>query len=82
LDLRSACWIAASRGRISTATLSRYIRTGLSIVLNVALVVAILGYFGAETTTFAALIAAGGIAIGVAWAGCSRTSQPVRSWCS
>jgi small conductance mechanosensitive channel len=51
------------------ATLSRYMQTGLSIVLNVVLVVAILGYFGVETTTFAALIAAGGIAIGVAWGG-------------
>jgi small conductance mechanosensitive channel len=44
-------------------------QTGLSLLLNVALVVAILGYFGVETTTFAALIAAGGIAIGVAWGG-------------
>jgi small conductance mechanosensitive channel len=51
------------------ATLSRYLQTGLSVVLNVALVVAILGFFGVETTTFAALIAAGGVAIGVAWGG-------------
>jgi small conductance mechanosensitive channel len=50
-------------------TLSRYFQTGLAVVLNVALVVAILGYFGVETTTFAALIAAGGVAIGVAWGG-------------
>jgi small conductance mechanosensitive channel len=50
-------------------TLLRYLRTALSVVLNVALVVAILGFFGVETTTFAALIAAGGIAIGVAWGG-------------
>jgi small conductance mechanosensitive channel len=50
-------------------TLTRYIQTGLNVVLNVALVVAILGFFGVETTTFAALIAAGGIAIGVAWGG-------------
>ena len=50
-------------------TLSRYLETGLSLVLNVALVVAILGFFGVETTTFAALLAAGGIAIGVAWGG-------------
>jgi small conductance mechanosensitive channel len=34
-----------------------------------ALIVAILGFFGVETTTFAALLAAGGIAIGVAWGG-------------
>jgi small conductance mechanosensitive channel len=50
-------------------TLTRYMRTGMTLVLNVALVVAILGYFGVETTTFAALIAAGGVAIGVAWGG-------------
>lgn len=31
--------------------------------------VAILGYFGVQTTTFAALIAAMGLAIGMAWAG-------------
>ena len=51
------------------ATLSRYLETGLGILLNIALVVALLGYFGVETTTFAALLAAGGIAIGVAWGG-------------
>ena len=50
-------------------TLTRYMLTALSILLNVALVVSILGYFGVETTTFAALIAAGGVAIGVAWGG-------------
>jgi small conductance mechanosensitive channel len=51
------------------ATLARYFQTGLGVVLNVALVVAILGFFGVETTTFAALVAAGGVAIGVAWGG-------------
>ena len=51
------------------ATLSRYLQTGLSVLLNVALIVAILGFFGVETTTFAALLAAGGVAIGVAWGG-------------
>jgi len=51
------------------ATLTRYMLTSLSVVLNVALVVAILGFFGVETTSFAALLAAGGVAIGVAWGG-------------
>src|SRR4051794_955575 len=51
------------------ATLARYFQTGLGVVLNVALVVALLGFFGVETTTFAALLAAGGVAIGVAWSG-------------
>src|SRR5215471_14733343 len=50
-------------------TLSRYMQTALKILLNVALVVALLGFFGVETTTFAALLAAGGVAIGVAWGG-------------
>src|SRR5262245_56628398 len=51
------------------APLTRYMLTGITVVLNIALVVAILGFFGVETTTFAALIAAGGVAIGVAWGG-------------
>ena len=42
---------------------------GLSVILNAILIVAILGLFGVETTTFAALLAAGGVAIGVAWGG-------------
>ena len=50
-------------------TLTRYLQTALKIVLNAALIVAILGFFGVETTTFAALLAAGGVAIGVAWGG-------------
>jgi len=50
-------------------TLTRYLQTTLKIVLNVALIAAILGFFGVETTTFAALLAAGGVAIGVAWGG-------------
>jgi small conductance mechanosensitive channel len=51
------------------ATLSRYFERGLGVLLNIALIVAILGFFGVETTTFAALLAAGGVAIGVAWGG-------------
>jgi small conductance mechanosensitive channel len=50
-------------------TLIRYLVSFLTIALNIILIVAILGYFGFETTSFAALIAAVGIAIGAAWAG-------------
>ena len=50
-------------------TLTRYIQTALRIVLNIALIIAVLGFFGVETTTFAALLAAGGVALGVAWGG-------------
>jgi len=50
-------------------TLQRYIGNIVGVALTIVLVVAILGYFGVETTSFAALIAAMGIAIGAAWAG-------------
>ena len=40
-------------------TVLRYLGTVISVTLNIILVVAILGYFGVETTTFAALFAAG-----------------------
>jgi small conductance mechanosensitive channel len=50
-------------------TLLRYVGSIVTVTLNVLLVIGILGYFGIQTTTFAALIAAGGIAIGMAWSG-------------
>jgi small conductance mechanosensitive channel len=51
------------------STVVGYLRSGLSILLNVILVVALLGFFGVETASFAALLAGVGIAIGVAWSG-------------
>jgi small conductance mechanosensitive channel len=50
-------------------TLLRYVGTVISVTLNIILVVAILGYFGVETTSFAAILAAAGVAIGMAWSG-------------
>jgi small conductance mechanosensitive channel len=50
-------------------TVLRYLGTVISVTLNIILVVAILGYFGVETTSFAAILAAAGIAIGMAWSG-------------
>ncbi len=50
-------------------TVTRYLGTIISVALNVILVVAILGYFGVETTSFAALVAGLGIAVGAAWGG-------------
>jgi small conductance mechanosensitive channel len=50
-------------------TVMRFAGNTLAVALNITLVVAILGYFGVQTTTFAALIAAMGLAIGTAWAG-------------
>ncbi len=50
-------------------TLLSYLTNTLSILLQVVLIIAILGVFGVETTSFAALLAAGGVAIGAAWSG-------------
>lgn len=50
-------------------TVLRYVGSIVTVTLNVLLVIGILGYFGIQTTTFAALIAAAGVAIGAAWAG-------------
>ena len=50
-------------------TVAGYIGTATSVLLNIALIVALLGFFGVETTTFAALMAGVGIAIGAAWSG-------------
>ncbi|MGD1904891.1 MAG: mechanosensitive ion channel family protein [Leptolyngbyaceae cyanobacterium] len=50
-------------------TLLVYLKAALGVTLNLVLIVAILGFFGIETTSFAALLAAAGIAIGAAWSG-------------
>lgn len=59
---------AMDRQRLD-ATIAGYVKTGVGVLLNIALVVALLGFFGVETTTFAALIAGCAIAIGAAWGG-------------
>jgi small conductance mechanosensitive channel len=50
-------------------TLTRYIGGGVGVALRVLLIIIILGILGIETTSFAALIAAAGFAIGAAWGG-------------
>ncbi|HJV33676.1 mechanosensitive ion channel family protein [Geomonas sp.] len=71
-------WLIGLVGRMLAAvlerqkidpTLIRYLGNFLAVTLNIILVVAILGYCGIETTTFAALVAGIGIAIGAAWGG-------------
>lgn len=71
-------WLIGLAGRLLTAaltrqevdaTVQRYLVSFLTVALNIVLVVAILGYFGVETTTFAALVAGAGVAIGAAWSG-------------
>jgi len=55
-------------GRLD-ATLTRYLVSILSVVLTILLVMFILSRFGIETTSFAALLAGAGLAIGTAWGG-------------
>ncbi|MBD2664955.1 MscS Mechanosensitive ion channel [Richelia sinica FACHB-800] len=50
-------------------TLINYLLNITGVTLRIVLIVAILGFFGIETTSFAALLAAAGVAIGAAWGG-------------
>lgn len=50
-------------------TVLRYVGNFISVTLNIILVIGILGYLGVQTTSLAALIAAVGLAIGMAWSG-------------
>jgi small conductance mechanosensitive channel len=59
---------ALTRQRIEP-TLLRFIGNTIAVILNITLVIAILGYFGVQTTSFAALLAGAGLAIGSAWGG-------------
>ena len=43
--------------------------TAIELVLNIALVLGILGYFSIQMTSVAAMLAGAGIAIGAAWGG-------------
>lgn len=59
----------AMKRQLLDQTIAAYTLNMLGIVLKIVLVVAILGFFGVETTSFAALLAAAGVAIGAAWGG-------------
>ena len=60
---------ALERGRRIDETLAVYITIVVGVALNVLLVLAILDIFGVRTTSFAALLAGAGLAIGTAWGG-------------
>jgi len=51
------------------ATLTRYLESGANVLMRLLLIAAVFGVLGVETTSFAALLAAAGIAVGVAWGG-------------
>lgn len=53
---------AMTRQRVDP-TVQRYLVSFIVVALNITLVVAILGYFGVETTSFAALVAGAGVAV-------------------
>ena len=55
------------RGGKIDATTSHYITSILSVLLTIGLVLGIFGYLGVQTTSFAALLAGAGIAIGARW---------------
>jgi small conductance mechanosensitive channel len=61
--------IAVARGGRVDATLAKYLTSIISVLLNIVLVLAILDIFGVRTTSFAALLAGAGLAIGTAWGG-------------
>lgn len=66
-----ACRVLAGamNGRNLDRTLTTYVTSAMAILLRVVLIAGILGMFGVESTSFAALLAAAGVAIGMAWAG-------------
>lgn len=57
------------RGYKLDATLMAYLTSIVNVILNMMLVLGLLGFFGVETTSFAALLAGAGLAIGTAWGG-------------
>lgn len=60
---------ALEQGKKLDHTLIRYIRSIISAALTLVLVLSILEIFGIKTTSFAALLAGAGLAIGTAWSG-------------
>jgi small conductance mechanosensitive channel len=60
---------ALDRGKRMDPTLSQYLVSILGVLLNIVLILAILDLFGVRTTSFAALLAGAGLAIGTAWGG-------------
>ncbi len=50
-------------------TLAGYIQASANVLMKILILIAIFGVLGIETTSFAALLAALGIAIGAAWSG-------------
>ena len=67
--LLKAFGVVLDRGKQVDATLANYLKSILGVALNIVLVLAILDIFGVRTTSFVALLAGAGLAIGTAWGG-------------
>lgn len=66
--------LSAAIGRALTVqkvdpTLGRYVEASATVLMKILVLIAVFSVLGIETTSFAALLAAVGIAIGAAWAG-------------
>ncbi|MBI2794023.1 MAG: mechanosensitive ion channel family protein [Ignavibacteria bacterium] len=59
----------ALKARSLDPTLQQYVASITSVSFNILLIIAILSQFGINTTSFAALVAATGFAVGTAWGG-------------
>ena len=55
--------------KVLDPTVENYVAAAISVIMNILLIIGILGNFGLQTTSFAALFATLGITIGAAWAG-------------
>jgi small conductance mechanosensitive channel len=60
---------ALQRGGKIDQTLATYLTSIIGVILNLVLILSILDIFGVKTTSFAALLAGAGLAIGTAWGG-------------
>lgn len=60
---------AINRTKRIEPTLARYLVSIIGVLLNLILILAVLDIFGVQTTSFAALLAGAGLAIGTAWGG-------------
>lgn len=67
--IKRVVYAALRRGRSIDETLATYLTAFVAVALNVLLVLALLDIFGVKTTSFAALLAGAGLAIGTAWGG-------------
>jgi small conductance mechanosensitive channel len=69
IKLIRVAFVRFMRLRQVDETIARYLDASAAVVLKLLTLIAVLGVLGIETTSFAALLAAVGLAIGAAWSG-------------